>query len=124
MPFPPDSYRPRRTQTCSTRPHESLTAEPALSLLCNQTATPPKYPNVFIMLLKVPVRDPSSAHLRNILHIVLLILLFVLVLPLRRQRLRPDLFHVPPLQSQHPMAAPGEGQVMRCNQGGQLVLAM
>jgi len=76
------------------------------------------------MLLKVPVRDPSSAHLRNILHIVLLILLFVLVLPLRRQRLRPDLFHVPPLQPQNPVAAPGEWQVMRCDKRGELVFAM
>ena len=62
----------------------------------------------------------------SFLHIVLLILPFFHLVagPLRRQRLRLDFFHAPPLQPQNPVAAARERQVMRCNEGGELVLAV
>src|SRR5262252_7166110 len=41
-----------------------------------------------------------------------------------RQRFRRDLFDHPALQPQYTMAAPGEGQVMSCDERGELVVVM
>ena len=58
------------------------------------------------------------------LHFVLLMLLTARPQVSGRQRLRRNLLHAPPLQPYYPMAAARKRQVMGCDEGGQLVLAM
>jgi len=90
-----------------------------------------------ITLLKEP-RPPFSIVAPEIilLHFVLLILpcdkavslaflgLTAAFSSLCRQRLRRYLLHPPAAEPQHALTTPGERQIMRCNEGGELVLAM
>src|SRR5271165_6761554 len=70
------------------------------------------------MLPKEPVEISS-----NFLHVQFLALCLT-NLSLNRQRLRPDFLDVTSLQPQHSMATPREREVVCCNEGGELVLAM
>src|SRR5271170_1001669 len=109
MPLPPEPFRPRRL--APARPYwnpgpvvvSSFFLLPITISLCKQTAIG-QLPERFYYVTEGTCSSPLLLQINPIfLDSVLLILLLSSLPP---QRLRPDLFYMPPLQPQNPVAAP------------------